>query len=123
MEKQIPVMTQSLSLVRTLEDAAGHIQHQLAEGELNDTFYLVEDLLSGFTAVQEALQPLDQEILDLSGVITASDDVQQALAQLVEAYEKKDHQEAQEQTRTTLAPRLTKLRAEMEEAFQSYTTQ
>ncbi|CAM3891759.1 hypothetical protein [Alkalicoccus chagannorensis] len=120
MEKTIPVMQQCMQIAETVEKAAEHIQRLLLETEIEQTAYLLEDVVSAFATVQESMEPIRREIDVMPEIEQQAFELQRALGQLVDAYEEKDQPKAAEIAQFTFVPAVKAWRRAIDDTFEAY---
>ncbi|SFE52152.1 hypothetical protein [Alteribacillus iranensis] len=119
MEKHIHVMKQSVELTDTMIEGLQHIQSLFSEGKMESTMFLFEDIVTAFSSVEGAIQPVMEELSqqDLDNHLQR---VRNALEVTVTAYERKQYGKVQEIIQFTLLPQTTSLQQNLETAFQPY---
>lgn len=120
MEKYLDVMKQSYELVDTIVEGLEHIQQLLKDGSLEQTLYLVEDVIVGYSTVERSILPISEE-LENDTISSLTNEVKVALRQLANAYEEQKHGEVQEVLQFHVLPLVKKWKRELDEAFAPYT--
>ncbi|UCZ52687.1 hypothetical protein LGQ02_18045 [Bacillus shivajii] len=119
MEKYIDVMKQSVDLSQTILEGLQHIQKLQGEGKFEETMYLFEDVVAGFSSVEKSMQPLLKE-LNNDELEARMNSVKIALDLVVSSYESNNYGKVQEIMQFTLVPQFMKLKQELERTFETY---
>ncbi|MBU8905995.1 hypothetical protein KH400_05245 [Desertibacillus haloalkaliphilus] len=112
-------MKQSVELTETILEGLQHIQKLLGEGKFEETMYLFEDAVAGFTTIVRSIGPVQKE-LNNDELETKINSVKNALDLVVGTYESNSHGKVQEIMQFTLVPQFMKLKQELERAFEPY---
>ncbi|OAB42939.1 hypothetical protein [Paenibacillus glacialis] len=89
MEEYLEVMRRTVELAETCMDGLHHIHIRLNEGLMEDTLYLLEDIVCGFCQITDSIQVLEFFFLD-NEPLDMTTKVEMALHDILSAYEHHD---------------------------------
>ncbi|WP_018921978.1 hypothetical protein [Salsuginibacillus kocurii] len=117
MEHLREVFEKSLDLSATIIEGAEHTQTLLTNENYDESVRLMNDVMTGYSSVQSALEQIDPEQIDLFPVLEQGKQVEASIEHIVTAFEEETYGKANEILQFTLIPRLKKWQHEMNTLF------
>ncbi|RSL29968.1 hypothetical protein D7Z54_28535 [Salibacterium salarium] len=120
MEKQLPVMEQTLQLSETMGEGLRHVQQLLHEGKFESALPLLEDVFHAYTNIENALQSLLDRLKDPAPIQDQAEKMRGSLKVVVAALEKNEYERVKEVLQFTLLPQWKKWDGVLNDTFQGY---
>ncbi len=105
-EKYIEVITRALALSDTILEGIEHIQRTLEEIRYEDATVLIHDVMEGLKAIEEALQPLVNELVDNNLEYLISN-LKDEIEEIIDLFNNDRMEAAAERTSKKLIPAFT----------------
>lgn len=119
MENHIEIMKKALELSETILEGLQYIQKLLSEGKSEQSVFMFEDVLVGYTTIGRTIEPVVIELNNESISAKQAKFIDTANL-VVTAYEVKNYAKVQEILQFTLVPRFKRLKEELEHAFHPF---
>lgn len=119
MEKYMDVMRRSLELAETCIEGLHYISNQLYAGSMEETVYLLEDIVHGFCQIVNALSLLDPFLPDRH-IQELTNRIEAMFNHLLSAYEQYDINSSFSQLIQFLLPSFQLWKDELASSFQAY---
>lgn len=118
-DTKIDMMKQTLQLAETMEESLQYIQKQLNNVTLEETMYLFEDMISGFSVIERLLSTTLEEH-NTETLQTKSEQLQNGLNVAVTYYEQKNQGKLQEVFQFNVIPNMKRFKQALDEQFGEY---
>jgi len=119
MEKYIDIMKRTLELTDTCLEALEHIKQTLNEGQLDETFSLMNDSIAAFSQIETSLQSIYSTLYS-NRIESLTHSLQSAFDHAVTACEMGQRGKVLEIFQFTLLPNYKKWQTELERVFHHY---
>lgn len=93
MSDQQEVARDIMKLSETILEGMEHIDSRMKEGNVLDTSYLFQDIVSALTSIFNSLQPILPQLSE-NRVVVLSDQLIAAMADMTSGYEQKEEEKA-----------------------------
>lgn len=93
MNKYVEVINRTVELAETIQEGLEFIQSKLSEAALEDTSFMLNNVIQGIDAIQASLEPMIKE-MNIVMDETAFNRLLQSLDNMVQAYEQNDQNKA-----------------------------
>lgn len=117
MESLITLSRDMVELSNTIKEGLEHLDKRLAEGHLEDSYYLFQDIVQAFYSVTRAMESMQANV-EIAGVVQATDSLLSAFEKLSTSYEDQKLNQARMDLQLILSPAFSNWSSELHRCLQ-----
>lgn len=117
MENLITLSRDMVELSNTIKEGLDHLDKRLAEGHLEDSYYLFQDIVQAFYSVTRAMESMQANV-EIAGVVKATDSLLSAFEKLSTSYEDQKLNQARMDLQLILTPAFSAWSSELHRCLQ-----
>lgn len=119
MNKYIEVMQRILGLAETMEGAILYMDSQIKEARFEQALVTLEDIMDAQVCIREAMVPI-QAKLENNGIEDSSQELQRALGETIELFERGDASKIELAVESNLVAAFTRWQGELRRVLEPY---
>jgi nicotinamide riboside kinase len=117
MESLITLSRDMVELSNTIKEGLDHLDKRLADGHLEDSYYLFQDIIQAFYSVTRAMESI-QSSIEIETVVRATDKLLNAFEKLSISYEDQKLNQARMDLQLILSPAFSAWSNELHRCLQ-----
>lgn len=113
------VILNILEIIKTMEDGINYIEEKLSKLEIEKTMPILADIIDAFSAVEQAVIPMLEEIED-NRILEKTKKLRNELNSMVKEYEENSEKEFNKIMELSLKPSFEEWKEELEVSLRPY---